>query len=271
MENAKSDFQTDVIAASKQKPVVVDFWAEWCAPCRMLAPVLEKLATEADGNWKLVKVNTDEQPQISAEYGIRGIPAVKMFYDGEVIAEFTGALPEVQVRRWLQDNIPTESKKFVAEAQAAREAGDLERAKELLEQAVAADATNFDARVPLARMLFESEPERALDLVRELPEEHPLRSDAEAIRTLAMLMNNYDSIAAKASNSQAWQRYLAGIQALQKRNYDEALQQWIEAIIADKTINDDGPRKACVALFLLLGHDHELTRKHHRAFTSALF
>lgn len=100
METSTLDFQKDVIEASKRIPVVVDFWAEWCGPCKMLGPMLEKLASDAGNTWRLVKVNTDEHPQLSSEYGIRGIPAVKMFYNGSVSAEFVGALPEAQVKKW---------------------------------------------------------------------------------------------------------------------------------------------------------------------------
>ncbi|MEE9167674.1 MAG: thioredoxin [Candidatus Neomarinimicrobiota bacterium] len=101
------DFQKDVIDTSRVTPVVVDFWAPWCGPCRILGPTLEKLAQEAADAWRLEKVNTDVQPDIAARYGIRGIPTVKLFIDGEVASEFVGAIPGEQVIKWLQENIPT--------------------------------------------------------------------------------------------------------------------------------------------------------------------
>ncbi len=100
------DFQSDVIEASKTTPVLVDFWAEWCGPCVQLSPTLEKLAEEAGDSWTLLKVNTESQPELAAEYGIRSIPNVKLFVNGEISGEFVGALPEEDIKRWLESNIP---------------------------------------------------------------------------------------------------------------------------------------------------------------------
>ncbi len=98
-------FQTDVLDKSHDKPVVVDFWAPWCGPCRALGPTIEKLARESGGRWRLVKINTDAHPALMQRFGVRGIPAVKMFRGGAVVAEFTGALPEAEVRRWLETHL----------------------------------------------------------------------------------------------------------------------------------------------------------------------
>ena len=100
------DFQADVIEESWTRPVLVDFWAAWCGPCRILGPTLEKLAQEAGQPWTLVKVNTDLQPELAMKFNIQGIPAVKLFINGELISEFVGALPEDQVRGWLDEHLP---------------------------------------------------------------------------------------------------------------------------------------------------------------------
>jgi len=271
MQAPKFDFKEEVVTASNRLPIVADFWAEWCAPCRMLGPVLEKLAAEAKGKWKLVKVNTEQHPELSAEYGIRGIPAVKMFNEGKEIAEFVGALPEMQIRKWLEQHLPSESKKLLEAARAALTTGDQAIAQELLKDALVADETNHEARIMLAELTFGDDNEAAAKLIENTPEEHPLYTRAAAITTLNRLLTAQKQIVAETESSKAAQSYLAGVESLRQKRYESAITQWIEAIMLDKKIDDDGPRKACIALFSLLGHDHEITQKHHRAFTSALF
>jgi len=137
-EVTSASFEKDVLEASLEAPVVVDFWATWCAPCRALAPVLEKLAVEYKGKFTLAKIDTDSNQELAARFGVRGIPNVKAFVGGEMVAEFNGAIPEAAVREFLEKIIPTEAEKLRLEAMTAFREGDFETAESRLQDAVSA-------------------------------------------------------------------------------------------------------------------------------------
>src|SRR5215213_5904698 len=137
VEVSEASFERDVLQRSFEAPVVVDFWAAWCGPCRTLGPILERLAEEYAGAWILAKLDVDANPGVAAAFGIQGIPAVKAFRDGRQVAEFVGALPEDRVRAWLDQLGPSPATLAVGEGKAAEAAGDLERATELYRKALA--------------------------------------------------------------------------------------------------------------------------------------
>ena len=147
---SEATFQTEVIDRSFDAPVVIDFWAAWCGPCRAIGPILERLADEADGEWVLAKVDVDQNPGLAQAFGVQGIPAVHAVKDGRPVANFTGAIPEQQVRAWLSQLGPSEADGFVAEARAAEAGGDLEQAAELLRRALALQPAHDEARGDLA-------------------------------------------------------------------------------------------------------------------------
>ncbi len=263
------NFEKDVLAASRQQPVLVDFWAPWCQPCLILGPVLEKLEKQASGQWRLVKINTDANPELSAAWGIRGIPAVKMFHQGEMIAEFTGALPETQVRRWLETHLPSASKSKLQEAKAALARGEGEKARKLLHSAIQADGQNLEARVLLAEQVFLENAEQALAAIEGLDESSPLYDRVQALRTLHRLLQMENT--PPAGNAPGWELYWQGIEALRRGDFAAAFEAWIETMLTNRQLDDDGARRACVALFTFLGSEHALTQNYRRKFSSALY
>jgi putative thioredoxin len=266
-----TDFQKDVIESSFGAPVLVDFWAPWCGPCRVLGPTLEKLAAENAGSWKLVKVNTDEYQHISGQYGIRGIPAVKLFVDGEVVNEFTGALPEHALRRWLDEAIPSEEKMAFEAAKAALDAGQLTMAQDLLRGLLAAQPSHGEARVLLARATALDdiiEAGRLLDGVEIAdPALFSLIEDIKVLARLAQRAEDESPLPDEAGRD----AYHAGIEAVAGGEWGAALAAFIDVIHKNRFYDDDGSRKACIAIFNLLGPAHELTRKHRRMFDMVLY
>ncbi len=266
---ATLDFENDVIEASRARPVLVDFWAAWCGPCRVLGPILERLAEEerAHANrWTLVKVDADARPELAARYGVRGIPAVKLFVDGEVAAEFTGVLPEPAVRQWLGRHLPSAAKKALARAEALLAEGDRDAARPLLESVLAeepAGPTADAARLHLARLVVFEDPERAADLTADLA-----RPEAEGVRTLAVLLRRDPDDLPEAPVRDA---YAGALRALRAGDVDAALDRFIHVVQRDRGYEDDGARKACVALFQTLGEADPVVRKHRPVFNTSLY
>lgn len=152
MDVSEATFQAEVLDRSHQVPVVVDFWAEWCAPCRALGPVLERLADEADGSWVLAKLDVDANPNLAAAARVQSIPAVKAFKDGKIVDEFVGALPESQVRQWIEGLGPSESDRLLEEASGLESAGRPDEALALYRRVLDLEPGRAEARTATARL-----------------------------------------------------------------------------------------------------------------------
>jgi len=274
----RGDFAVEVLEASRRQPVVVDFWAEWCGPCRMLGPVLEKLAAEADGVWKLVKVDTERHPELAVQFGIRSIPAVKLFRDGQVVDEFVGALPEAQIRQWLARHVQAGPSRPAALEQALQllRMGRVDEARSLLEGAAAGEDADAEVLLTLAKVVLGDDPARAAELAARVPEDHELADEAAGLRHLARLARwAAGEEIAIAGAEQARPEHLAlyrrAAEAWRRGELSGALQDWIDLLARNRNLDDDGARRACVALFRLLGEEHPLTREWRPRFANALF
>ncbi len=264
------DFATDVIDRSFTVPVLVDFWAEWCGPCKVLGPVLERLAQQQTGSWVLTKVDTERHPTIAAQYAIRSIPNVKLFVDGKVSNEFVGALPEPQVVEWLRQALPSKYRTQLDGAKQLLEEGSAAKAEEILQTVVAAEPGNDQAIVLLAQAVLSSDPSRAVGLVAPVALGSEYFDSAEAVRALANMFTIEEDLSLLPVDS-ARDVYLAAIRAARAGDFEAAIDGFVDVIRRNRYYDDDGARKACIAIFRLLGEDHPVTKSQRIAFSSALY
>ena len=240
----EATFMTDVVERSREVPVVVDFWAEWCGPCRQLGPALEQAVRKRGGELELAKVDTDANQSLAASFEIRGIPAVKAFRDGQVVGQFTGAIPPAQIEQFLDTLVPSKVDRLV-------EAGDETSLREALEL----DPRHGAAAAALGRILLER------------------GADDEAAELFGRFAGDFvvEGLAARMELA-GYDGYLAAaFAAWDEGDPATALERLQEAIaVEDDPDRRDLIRKVMVAIFTELGADHELAREHRRRLAAAL-
>jgi putative thioredoxin len=276
---AEADFEREVLERSRQTPVIVDFWAPWCGPCRALGPILERLAEERRGEFILAKVNTDEAQNLAMAFRIEAIPAVKAFRDGEIVLEFTGVLPEPQLREFLNRICPSDADRL------ARQALDLEsrqptEAERLYQRALEMDQNHQAALVGRARLLLaRGEERRAAELLERALPGGELASQVDRMRSildlrqLAREMGDEESarrrVAAEPENAKA--HYELGCIFAAAGRYAEALTELLAAAERDKRLGAAEAREAMVKIFHIVGVRSELADEYRDKLTRVLY
>ena len=283
-ETTTQNFVKDVIEESRRQPVLVDFWAPWCGPCKQLTPVLEKAVRGAKGKAKLVKMNIDEHPAIPGQMGIQSIPAVIAFVNGQPVDGFLGALPEGQVTAFLErlvkDRVGGEEKDLLKDADAALAEGDIAGAADLYAKILAQDAGNVHALAGLARCYVATgaieQAKQTLALVPEAKRnEAPVAAARAAIElaeqatSLGPITELEQKLAADPLDHQA--RFDLALALNAKGRRGEVLEHLLEIVRRDRKWNDDGARKQLVQLFEAWGPTDEATLEGRRRLSSILF
>jgi putative thioredoxin len=269
----EATFQEAVIQKSHEKPVVVDFWAAWCGPCRMLGPVLERLASEPESGFVLAKVDVDANPGLAMRYGIQGIPAVKAFVDGQVADEFVGAQPEPMVRQFLSNLAPSEEEQGIRSAQELLSDRSWKEAEERFREMLETESSNGTATFGLAQALIGQglgcEAESYLD---ELKYEPTYLESVERLLILAQylcIVAQKDDEGAELTVVESQYRHAAHL--FTQGNYSAALDGLLEVLRYNKDYRDGQAKAVLLGIFELFGDEDPLTNIYRREMASVLF
>ncbi len=278
IEVGEGNFEKEVLERSLRTPVVVDFWAPWCGPCRVLGPVLERLAEEHRGDFILAKVNVDENPELAGLFQIQGIPAVKIFKNGALVDEFTGALPEDAVREALARVLPSEADREAEAAEKLAAADKSEEARAAYEKILQAAPNHDRALIGLGRLLAAANDDpRALELLDKVPVTSPRRKEADQLSARLALKSGGGRDEARlradlASDPDDLEKRFELAQALAAREkYEEALAEFLSVLEKDRSFRDDGARRAMLKIFEILGNDSPLTDRYRAELARVLF
>lgn len=273
------NFDEAVLKKSFEAPVLVDFWAGWCNPCKILMPILAKLVEEYDGKFLLAKVDTDIERELAAQYGVRSLPTVKVFKQGEVVDEFMGAIAETQIKSIIENNLTRPSDAIFTEAKQQLANGDIPQAKTLMQQAMDLDPDRQAIVIGMAEVLLQ---ERDCDAVKALLEKIPFAhqndEDVEMIKSKLMFAeiidanDSLDTLRTKLDEDPKNTEALHKLGALYAINgdYENALEHFLRLLVVDKSYQDGLPRKSMLAIFSILGSAGPLVNRYRSKMSSAL-
>jgi putative thioredoxin len=279
IDTTTARFEADVIQASSERPIIVDFWAPWCQPCRQLGPILEKLANEYKGRFTLAKVNVDENQEVAAAFGVQSIPYVAAVRDGRLAAEFVGVYPEEKLREWLAPLLPSKAEELLKKGRAL-ESSDAKAALAAYREAAELDSKLDAARVALARMLLKlNQDDECRKIIAELESRGYLEPEAEKVKSQLELraaaaeagpLDEARKAATAAPHDLSLQLKLADALAVANR-HEEALQICLSIVQQDKSALGGEAKNTMLRIFDTLGAGSDLVGIYRRKLATALY
>jgi len=267
----EATFESEVVLRSHEVPVVVDFWAPWCGPCRTLSPMLERQAIEAGGAFLLAKINVDDNPALSIRFGVQGIPAVKAFRHGEIAAEFVGAQPEAVVKRFIEQLAPSETQQAIEEALSLLGTRHYQQAESSFRKVLNKDEGNADAALGLVEsLLMSGQGAEALEILEHFPA-GTAWAKAETYKPLAELLVETDQQEASVEEDPMEASLHQSARLIERGNIEAAMDGFLSILREDKSYRSGMVRQVMLALFELLGDQDPITRKYREELASVLF
>ena len=270
-------FEQEVLNADK--PVLVDFWADWCQPCQTIMPMLAKLAEEYGGKFELAKVNADQEQELAAHFGIKSLPTMKLFFQGQIVAEKMGAVPESEIRAMLDQHIKSESDQFIEAANMAYQQGQTDKALELLNHALAKDPENAELKVSIAQMVYaQGDNTSATALLDSLDDEGNKLDAAIKLRAEIKLAEQLADLPPFEDIEQRLQTNPVDLEALLLKSrhltaggeFDSAMECLLTIMRTDRSYEDDVGRSSLLELFDLLGGEHPSVQTYRRKLFNLL-
>jgi putative thioredoxin len=277
---SQHDFQESVIEESRNRPVLVDFWASWCAPCRMLGPILEKLAAEFRGDFLLAKVDTEANFELASHFGIRSIPNVKVFKDGAVVDEMIGALPEHEVRSFIRRHCPSKADRKYTEGIRHLEEERVSKARKAFEDALGLDPTHAGSAVELGKILASAgENEAAAELWDRVEPASNLWDQAQSLKRslefhrVCAKAGGEEKAASRAASEVAnlEARYEHGCCLAARGDYRAALEEFLFVVSKDREFRDQAARKSMLTIFATVGDRSELAEEFRKKLAMVLY
>lgn len=267
----ESDFEYQVLAYSQQVPVVVDFWAEWCAPCRVLGPLLGRLAEEAQGNFRLAKVNVDHNQNLAVRYAVRSIPAVKAFRNGQMISEFVGVQPEPRLREFIRSIAPSDSDLLLEKGNSLLSINQSMQAEETFRKALKITPDTPSGLLGLAKSLLQQG--KGIESLQILAGFPPSReySSAQILLPLAQALDNFEKSTSEFDDDPLDAAFRNAMRLVKRGNIEAAMDGLLDILRENKRYRDGKARLVLLGLLETLGNESEVAQQYRKELASVLF